>query len=170
MIEMSCLRQVVLALGFSLLGALSGCCGGVHSHKCDFTPLPGQDAGTDASLACGTQVCGPGTVCCVKKIAPYASCIPPEDFAYQGCMLPPEQQAACFSPAECDAGQVCCLNETAPSIDCQSPVMCPGGGQSGTYHACATAADCPNQAPGSCQAVPGTGDAGLLKYCNPLFQ
>jgi hypothetical protein len=111
-----------------------------------------------------------GTVCCLKKIAPFASCVQPGDFAQDQCELPPPQQVPCFSPADCDAGQVCCLNETVFSIECQSPVMCPGGGQSGTYHACAADTDCPNQVKTSCQPVPGTGDAGVLKYCNPLFQ
>jgi hypothetical protein len=168
MIEMSRMRLGVLALGFCLAGVLSGCCGGAHSHKCDFTdPFTQQDAGSDAPLACGTQVCGTETVCCVKTIAPYASCIPPEDFAYQGCMLPPGQQAPCYSPADCDAGQVCCLNEAVLSIDCQSPAMCPGGGQAGTYHACASDNDCPNQAKGSCKSLT---DAAALYYCDPRVQ
>ena len=81
---------------------------------------------------------------------------------------------SCFSPADCDPGQVCCLNETVFTIDCQTPVMCPGGGQSGTYYACASDCDCPNQAVGSCQPVPtvptGPDGGAVLLYCNPLFQ
>jgi hypothetical protein len=82
-------------------------------------------------------------------------------------MLPPEQQAPCFSPADCDAGQVCCLNQTGPSINCLSPVMCPGNGQSGTWFACVAGTDCLSEPTNTCQDVPGTGDAGLLKYCAP---
>lgn len=167
MIEMSRLRLGVLAVLFSLTGALSGCCGGAHSHKCDFTSwMSQQDAGSDAALACGTEVCMAGTVCCLKKIAPYASCIPPEDYAMDQCEMT-TVQPSCTTPADCDAGQVCCLNETAFTIDCQSPAACPGNGQSGTYLACGTYLDCPNPTKGSCVPVPGTGDAGLLLYCTP---
>jgi hypothetical protein len=128
------------------------------------------DAGSDAAPLCGSELCNPGTVCCVTKVPVSASCVAPEQFASLGCELPPPQQVPCFSPAECDAGQVCCLNETVFSVECQSAVMCPGGGVSGTFHACASAADCPYQVPNSCQNVPGTGDAGVLKYCDPRFQ
>ena len=67
----------------------------------------------------------------------------------------------------CDAGQVCCLNQNGPSINCLSPVMCPGNGQSGTWLACAAATDCLSEPQNLCQPVPGTGDAGTLKYCAP---
>jgi hypothetical protein len=136
--------------------------------------MSSQDAGSDGPLACGTEVCKDGTVCCLKKVAPFASCVQPADFAYLQCEVPPSMQAPCFSPAECDAGQVCCLNETVASIECLSPVMCPGGGQSGTYHACASDLDCPNQTVGSCQPVPqvppGPDGKPALLYCSPLFQ
>lgn len=175
MIEMSRMRLGVLALSFSLLGALSGCCGGVHSHKCDFTPLDTpHDAAADHTLLCGSELCTDGKVCCVTVSPPAAHCVVIEDFASLGCMLPPEQQVPCFSPGDCDAGQVCCLNETgAGSINCLSPVMCPGGGQAGTYHACASAADCPGQAINACQPVPGVpkqGDASVLNYCDPTVK
>jgi hypothetical protein len=124
-----------------------------------------QDAGSDASLACGTQVCQLPQICCLQKIAPFASCIDPQDFAQEQCETP-TSQPSCFTPADCDAGQVCCLNETQFSIACLSPAMCPGGGQYGTYLACGTDRDCPSQTP-ECQPVPGTGDAGVLDYCTP---
>ena len=73
----------------------------------------------------------------------------------------------CSSPADCDAGQVCCLNETAFSIDCQSPTMCPGDGLSGTYLACASDQDCPNNAKGSCTSLT---DAAAFFYCDPRVQ
>ena len=167
MTKMSCLRLSVLALGFSLAAALSGCCGGVHSHKCDFANPFTKDAGSDAAPLCGQEKCGTGQVCCVTTSPPSASCIQPEQFASLGCMLPKGQQAACSSPGDCDAGQVCCLNEAVFSINCQSPIMCPGGGVSGTYHACATDQDCPNQAKGSCQSLT---DAAAFFYCNPLVR
>jgi hypothetical protein len=127
-----------------------------------------QDAGSDAPQTCGTEVCMGGTVCCLKKIAPFASCIPPEDFGVDQCesMM---VKASCITPADCDAGQVCCLDENAPSINCLAPGMCPGDGigtgRSGTYLTCATYRDCPTQAPGLCTPVPGT-DGGL-NVCAP---
>jgi hypothetical protein len=176
MIELSRLRLGVLALGFSLSAALSGCCGGAHSHKCDFTSwMTTTDAGKDSGTPlCGSEKCNDGQVCCVTVSPPSASCVQPEQFASLGCMLPPAQQAPCVSPAECDAGQVCCLSETGGfSISCLSTVMCPGGGVSGTYHACAGPADCPGQAINACQPVPGIpkqGDASVLNYCDPTVK
>jgi hypothetical protein len=108
-----------------------------------------------------------GQVCCVTVSPPSAMCIQPEQFASLGCMLPPEQQVPCFSPSDCPSGQVCCLNQNGPSINCLSSVMCPGNGQSGTWLACAGATDCLSEPQNLCQAIPGTGDAGQLKYCAP---
>ena len=168
MIEMSRLRIGVLVVVLVVVGALSGCCGGVHSHKCDFTSWMSQQdsGGSDAPLACGTQVCDKTQVCCLKKIAPYASCIDPQDFQADMCETPPGQPT-CFSPAECEPGQVCCINEAQFGINCMSPAMCPGNGLYSTYLACATDLDCPNSTKHACQPVPGTGDAGLLNYCVP---
>jgi hypothetical protein len=126
-----------------------------------------QDAGSDMMLACGTQVCDKTQVCCLKKIAPFASCIAPADFAAEQCETPPGQPS-CFTPADCQPGEVCCLNENTFSIACLSSVMCPGNGQSGTYLACGTPLDCPNPSTATCTDVPGTGDAGVLKYCSPF--
>ena len=79
MIRMS--RAKLAALLFvSMAVGLGGCCGGAPSHKCDFTPYTSQTDGGDASAACGTQVCQAPQVCCLKKIAPFASCIDRADY------------------------------------------------------------------------------------------
>jgi hypothetical protein len=128
-----------------------------------------QDAGSDMMLACGTQVCDKTQICCLKKIAPFAICIDPQDFVADQCETPPGQPS-CFSPADCEAGKVCCLDTTQLTVTCQAPAYCPGNGQSGTYLACTTPLDCPNPSTASCTDVPGTGDAGVLKYCAPVVQ
>ena len=170
MIEMSRLRLGVLAVVFSFTGALSSCCGGVHSHKCDFTSwMSQQDAGSkDGPMTCGTQVCDKTQVCCLKKIAPYASCIDPADFQTDQCEST-QVKANCLIPEDCDGGgQVCCLDYNAASITCSSPGDCPGDGigKSGTYLTCATYIDCPAQTPGACMLVQQQGDAGL-SLCAP---
>jgi hypothetical protein len=150
----------------ALSGALGGCCGGAHSHKCDFTPLDSQhDAGSDAPLACGTQVCMPPQVCCLTKVAPFAQCINIEDFAQDRCESVQGNMPDCTGPSDCDAGMVCCLQTVALTVSCQVPPLCPGDGVS-SYLICVTDHDCPAQKPGSCNGIPGVPDGGPL-ICNP---
>jgi hypothetical protein len=163
-------RLAALLLAVTLSGAIAGCCGGAHSHKCDFSPLDSpKDGGKDGPMMCGTLICQPPTVCCAQKIAPYFSCVPLEDFATDNCELPPSMAPACLGSTDCDGGAVCCLQTQAappvPPLSCQPPGICQGPN---TYVTCTTDLDCPNQVPGSCTFVAGGADAGYtLSVCPP---
>lgn len=136
MIRMSHLRLAALLLGLSLAVTVAGCCGGAHSHKCDFTSLDSQkDAGSDGPMMCGTLTCQQPTVCCLQKIAPYFSCVPLADFTMDNCEKPPPVTPSCTVPSDCDAGAVCCLQYATFSINCQAPTVCTGPSN---YVACAT--------------------------------
>jgi hypothetical protein len=167
MIRMSRSRLPALLVALALSSALTGCCGGAHSHKCDFTPLDSQkDAGSDGPMMCGTLVCDPpATVCCAQKISPYFSCVPPEDFIQDQCEMPPSVTPDCVVPKDCDSGKICCLQyaATPPTLNCQP--TCQG---SQSFRACATDLDCPSQLPGSCGVVAGDPDSGAsLSVCPP---
>ncbi len=68
-----------------------------------------KDAGRDAALACGTQMCGRNQVCCMTKTPPFANCIDPKDFVADNCEMFQLQQPPCIVPQDCDAGAVCCF-------------------------------------------------------------
>ena len=167
MIRMSHLRLAALLLGIALSAAVTGCCGGASSHKCDFTSLDSQkDAGSDGPIMCGTAgVCAAPTVCCAQRIAPYFSCVPLADFGPDQCEKPPPITPMCTMPTDCDAGSVCCAEVTAQTVACQPVAVCQAGNN---YIICTTDRDCPIQAPGSCSPFPGTGDAGYgISVCAP---
>lgn len=158
-------RRGWLALAALVLAA--GCCGGGSTHKCDFTPPDlGMDGGSDAALACGTQMCGMNQVCCVTKTPPFASCIAPQDFVADGCEMFQANKPPCLTPQECDGG-VCCFQRNLVSLSCQLPAGCPGDGTE-TYRTCSNDRDCPGAMSGVCQAVPGATGGGLtLMVCAP---
>jgi hypothetical protein len=162
MIKMS---RIFRALTLAAIGAVAGCCGSGPTHKCDFTPppTPGIDGGADGPLACGTQVCDPTQVCCVKKVPLVALCIEPSQFESNGCE---KLDLPCTVPADCPSGLVCCVQlAPVPGVTCLPPQICPGDGVT-TYLACADDSQCPRI--GSvCQTI-GTGDNGLeLRVCTP---
>ena len=154
-------------MGIAVLAmVVAGCCGGAHSHKCDFTPLDSQDAGAkDAAQACGTQVCKAPQVCCLTKIAPFAECVDIGDFAADRCEVPPGNMPNCSSPKDCDPGMVCCFEVTALSLNCQPTQICPGDGVD-SYLVCDNYLDCPSQLRTSCNTIPGVPDGGP-QICNP---
>jgi hypothetical protein len=119
------------------------------------------------SIPCGTEgTCTSPEVCCFTKIAPYAHCIQPEDYANDGCETMP-LTPSCLVPTDCTGGTVCCVQLAASSISCQPQALCPGDGKN-TYLTCATDQDCPNQVSGSCAPVPLGTDAGVaLNVCAP---
>jgi hypothetical protein len=159
MIRVSLSRLAALLLALAVLGALSGCCGGAHSHKCDFTPLDSQkDAGSDGPITCGTAGdCQAPMVCCAQKIAPYFSCVPLEDFGADQCEKPPPSTPSCAMSTDCDGGAVCCLEGAALSVACQPTNVCQGANN---YIICTTDRDCPTHAPGACSPYGGA-DAGV---------
>lgn len=168
MIGMSQAKLAALLVSIGAWGALAGCCGGGPSHKCDFTPPTVQmDAGSsDAPMPCGTEVCQPPQVCCLKKIAPFASCIDPADYLADACEMIQMDPPPCSTPTDCDGGTVCCLEVAAQAISCQPPPLCPGDATH-SYLICASDMDCPNQQAGSCRNV-GTGTTGVsLNVCAP---
>ncbi len=145
------------------VGVVTGCCGGGPSHKCDFTPpsKPGIDAGTDGALPCGTQICDPAQVCCVKKVPLIALCIPPENFVPNGCE---KLELSCWTPEECPAGLVCCVRLAPVSgVTCVPSQLCPADGAS-TFLACSDSSQCPVLGT-SCLEL-GSGEDGVpLKVC-----
>jgi hypothetical protein len=167
MIRMSRSRSAALLLTLAFSGALAGCCGGAHSHKCDFASLDSQkDGASDGPVMCGTLTCDPPTtVCCLQKVAPYYSCVPLADFDLHQCEKPPDVAPECVVPKDCDSGKVCCLQYAAvpPALNCQP--TCQGASN---YQACATDLDCPTQLPGSCGIIAGGPDAGYsVSVCPP---
>jgi hypothetical protein len=160
MIEMSWTWRLVSLVS---LAAVAGCCGGGPSHKCDFTPpsKPGIDAGADGPLPCGTQICDPTQVCCVKKVPLVALCIEPQDFVPNGCE---KLELPCLVPADCPAGLTCCVRLAAPAgIICVPGQLCQPDG-SNTFLACSDSSQCPMLG-SSCEVV-GSGEGGLeLKVC-----
>jgi hypothetical protein len=159
-------RLALLMVVAVLSGAIAGCCGGAHSHKCDFTPLDSHDGGaTDAPLACGTQVCQAPQVCCLTKIAPFAQCIDIQDFGVDRCEVPPGNMPNCTTPKDCDPGMVCCFEVTALSLNCQPTQLCPGDGVD-SYLVCDSYVDCPSQLRTSCNTIPNVPDGGP-EICTP---
>jgi hypothetical protein len=151
-----------LILVFVALAAVSGCCGGGPSHKCDFTPPanPVNDAGVDGALPCGTQICDSTQVCCVKKVPLVALCIEPQDFVPNGCE---KLDLPCLVPADCPAGLTCCVRFAPPGVTCVPGQLCPADG-SNTFLACNDSSQCPKLG-SSCQVI-GTGEDGTeLKIC-----
>lgn len=167
MIRMSHTSLLVLVAAAGVFGIVGGCCGGAPSHKCDFSGLPGQDAGSDGPTPCANlPACTMGTVCCLTKIAPFAQCIPPAQFQQDGCETKPPPDMMCQKPADCTGGNVCCVSLAASLIACEPPALC--NGMNGTYVACSIDSDCPNPVAGACMAVPGSADAGFpISICSP---
>jgi hypothetical protein len=168
MIGMSQAKLTALLISIGAWAALAGCCGGGPSHKCDFTPPTVQmDAGgSDAAMPCGTEVCQAPQVCCLKKIAPFASCIDPADYVADACEMIQMNPPPCTRPTDCDGGTVCCLENATETISCQPPPLCPGDATH-SFLICASDMDCPNQQAGSCRNV-DTGTTGVsLNVCAP---
>jgi hypothetical protein len=144
----------------------AGCCGSGSTHKCDFTPPDeGKDAGRDAPLACGTQMCGSNQVCCITKTPPFANCIDPKDFNADGCEMFQLEQPPCLVPQDCDGGAVCCFQTNLFSFSCQKPEGCSGDGTD-TRRTCATDRDCPRTTRGTCQLYTQAGGVAL-NLCTP---
>jgi hypothetical protein len=165
MIRMSRSRLAALLLALAFSGALTGCCGGAHSHKCDFASLDSQkDGASDGPMMCGTLTCQAPTVCCLQKIAPYFSCVPLEDFGPDQCEKPPTVAPDCLVPKDCDSGKICCFQTAGMyMLNCQPTCQGPT-----SFQACATDLDCPTQLSGSCGIVGGDPDAGTsLSVCPP---
>lgn len=115
-------------------------------------------------LACGTQFCNETEVCCFKKVAPFAICVPPEDYVADGCQ---EAEVTCLVPRDCPAGLACCYSvDPVPAVTCRPDQLCPGAGQEGTYRTCTSSDDCPG-ALNSCGTVSAGADGGAirLKLC-----
>jgi hypothetical protein len=166
MIKMSQVNCLRVAGAVVLAAVVSGCCGGAPSHKCDFTPPTSQmDAGSDAPFRCGTEVCMAPQVCCLKKIAPFASCIDVGDYVKDDCEMIQKDPPSCLVPTDCDGGTVCCLQKTEQVINCQPPPLCPGDGVD-TYYTCASDQDCPGQQSGSCTNL-GSQGGYTLNVCAP---
>jgi len=159
MIELSHSRRFTGLALLALAAALAGCCGGAPSHKCDFTPLPTppRDADSETPLLCGTQSCGDMLVCCLTKIPPFATCVPPESYVAQGCA---DAEVSCLSPSDCPYGLVCC-NDGAGLVTCKPDQLCPGDGNP-TYRICDSNSDCPRGSP-TCTTVDNTDpEAGVI--------
>ena len=151
-----------LVVSLVVLAGVAGCCGGAPSHKCDFTPPGGgMDAGSDAPIPCGTTVCDPSQVCCLKKAPAGAACIPPSDFVADGCE---KLDLPCIAPADCPNGVVCCVVLNPGTVTCLPAQVCPGDGVN-TYRACSVDTDCPNRVIGSCQPIGSVDDGGTLNIC-----
>ncbi|HSS37522.1 MAG TPA: hypothetical protein VLT58_02020, partial [Polyangia bacterium] len=84
----------------------AGCCGSGSTHKCDFSPPDQKDAGSDAALACGTQMCAANQLCCVTKTPPFVNCIDPKDFVADNCEMFQLQAPQCATSHDCDGGSV----------------------------------------------------------------
>jgi hypothetical protein len=153
--------------GIWLAGALAalvvGCCRSGSNHSCDFTPpeQAGGDAGTDASLMCGTKICEASQVCCVTKAPLNATCIEPSMFQSLGC----EKLALpCFKPTDCPPGIACCAMINADgtgTVSCRVQSLCVPSAS--TYVACASDGDCPAVRP-TCTALSST-PQGDFKVC-----
>ncbi|HVZ88157.1 MAG TPA: hypothetical protein VHG72_14385 [Polyangia bacterium] len=166
MIKMSrTMSQAGLAALLAAAWGLAGCCGGAPAHKCDFTPYTSQTDGGDAAVACGTQVCQPPQVCCLKKIAPFASCIDPQDYVADDCEMIDTDPPGCTVPQDCDGG-VCCIQYAQETVACQPLALCPVDGTN-TLLACSDDQDC-SASPmgGTCHVLAAGGDGGLsLSAC-----
>jgi hypothetical protein len=168
MIRMSRARGLGSLLVAGLVIALGGCCGsgGGSSHKCDFTPAPtDQDGGPDAPMACGTAVCQPPQVCCLKKSPLLALCVDFQNFEEDGCEKP--DAFDCLVPADCPGGFTCCFkfdpNKPPIAPKCLPPMYCPDDGTS--LHTCSGPQDCPAEAP-ECTFL-GSGEGVELRVCYP---
>lgn len=149
---MSRCNQLVRLLAVAVALVVGGCCGGGPSHKCDFKNAPLPDGGSDAPLACGTAVCQPPQVCCLKKSPLVALCVDVENFVKDGCELP--EPVFCLVPAECPFGLSCCLDITdvqKASVTCRPASLCPSDGN--TFLTCAGPGDCPPR----CRPAPSWG-------------
>ena len=97
-------------------------------HKCDFSPPDeGKDAGPDAALACGTQMCGANQECCITKTPPFVNCIDPKDFIADQCEMFQLQTAALPDAAYVRRGHRLLLPDEPPSLSCQKPAGLSGG-------------------------------------------
>jgi hypothetical protein len=125
-----------------------------------------QDARSDAPLPCGTAICDPPLVCCLKKVPPAAYCVEQKNYVSQGCEM---VDLSCFAPSDCPAGLVCCVVlDPMPGIMCRQEADCPGDGVS-TDRVCSTAADCPRVnmscLPVDTGAVDGGGQVPPFNVC-----
>jgi hypothetical protein len=161
-------RVFFRAVALAVAVAAGGCCGGGggSAHKCDFTPAPtSHDGGSDAPVACGTDICQPPQVCCLKKSPLLALCIDVENFEKDGCEKP--ENFDCLVPAECPAGLSCCFKldfsmPTAPK--CLPAMYCPNDGATAAF-TCAVPQDCPPETP-TCTLL-GAGQGAELRICTP---
>jgi hypothetical protein len=164
MIRMSRGGQFVHMLLAAAVILAVGCCGSGPSHKCDLSPAPTTpDAGPDAPVACGADVCNPPQVCCLKKSPLVALCVDFQNFEKDGCEKPPEM--SCLTPSECQGGLPCCLDVRRvdhPTVTCRPPILCPTDGKT-LYFTCTGPQDCPNGEP--CTFVGGGPDGVELRVC-----
>jgi hypothetical protein len=162
MIRMSRRQQLVRSAAATAVIFFAGCCGGTgsSSHKCDFTPAPtAHDGGSDAPVPCGTDVCQPPQVCCLKKSPLVALCIDIEDFEADGCE---KADLPCLVPADCPLGLSCCVDRSKYVVSCRPSMLCPPGPT--TDIACASDGDCPATVP-SCQILGQAPDGTTLRTC-----
>ena len=167
MIRMSRGAELARLLVAGVIVVLGGCCGsgGGSSHKCDFKPAPtDSDGGSDAPVACGTEVCQPPQVCCLKKSPLLALCIDVQNFEKNGCEKP--EAFDCLVPADCPGGFTCCFKfDPAKPIPpkCLPPMYCPNDGTN--LFTCAGPPDCPPETP-ACTLL-GAGEGVELRICTP---
>ena len=111
MIRMSHLRLAALLLGLSLAVTVAGCCGGAHSHKCDFTSLDSQkDAGSDGPMMCGTlDLPAAHGLLRSRRLRRTSAASRWQTSPWTNCEKPPPVTPSCTVPSDCDAGAVCCL-------------------------------------------------------------
>jgi hypothetical protein len=168
MIRMSRRNQLVRLLAVAVGLVIAGCCGSGPSHKCDFSPAPTEhDGGSDAPLACGTDVCQPPQVCCLKRSPLVALCVDIENFEKDGCEKPDD--FFCLVPADCPLGLSCCLdlhNVQQASVTCRPANYCPNDGM--TMLTCSGSQDCPPAAP-ICSVLGTAPDGTQLATCGAGF-
>jgi hypothetical protein len=128
-----------------------------------------HDGGSDAPVPCGTDVCQPPQVCCLKKSPLLALCIDIENFQKNGCEMP--DAFPCLVPADCPAGLACCFDtrlagclgdKCLPPISCRPAQYCPSDNV--TFPTCASGGDCPANAP-SCTFLGASADGTVLNVC-----
>jgi hypothetical protein len=122
-----------------------------------------MDAGSDAAIPCGTTVCDPSQVCCVKKAPVGAACIPPSEFVADGCE---KLDLPCSAPADCPGGLACCFVFSLGTVTCVPAQVCPGD-MVNTDRVCSVDSDCPHPIIGGCVPFLDLGDGGTLNVCTP---
>jgi hypothetical protein len=101
---------------------------------------PAYPTGT---MSCGTATCDlAGEMCCLAQTPPQ-TIVCADRAGNGGSCAAGEAQFDCLSPANC-AGNACCGGSQGAT--CAAGETC----ASGVAHLCATAADCPAEAPACC--------------------